>query len=438
MPIPAHLSLTIPESDLPRIVIVGGGFAGLKLAKGLKNAKAQVVLLDRNNFHTFQPLLYQVATAGLEPDSIAGPLRKIFEGSKNHFFRMVKVTGIDPDQNEIKTTVGNLSYDYLVLANGSVTNYFGNDEIKKKVLPLKRIIHALDLRSHILQNFEQVVMTQDQEKIRKMMNVVVVGGGPTGVEVCGALAELKRHILPKDYPDLDFSQMQIHLVEGTGRLLNGMSDASAKDAFNYMQNLGVELHLNTFVKDYKNEVVYHSEGEIETSTVVWSAGVKGNVIEGLDAKSVERSRIIVDEFNLIQGLVNVFAVGDVASMQTDENPNGHPMLAPVAMQQGEHLAKNLIRKISSEPMKPFKYFDKGSMATIGKNKAVVDMPGGLHLKGVLAWLVWMFIHILYLIGFRNKLITLNNWIWSYLTYDKGTRLIIRTFNRNARKNPAIN
>lgn len=433
MPIPKHLALTIPETDRPRIVIVGGGFGGLKLAKGLRKAKAQVVLLDRNNFHTFQPLLYQVATAGLEPDSIAGPLRKTFKGTFNYFFRMVKVTGVDTEKNEVETTVGNLRYDYLVLANGSVTNYFGNDELRKKVLPLKRIIHALDLRSHILQNYEQAVMTKDEAKMRKMMNMVVVGGGPTGVEVSGALAELKRHILPKDYPDLDFSKMNIHLIEGTGRLLNGMSDASGENSLKYMHKLGVNVQLNTRVEGYENEVVKLSDGEIESATVIWSAGVKGNVLDGIDASVVERSRILVDEVNQVKGSNNIFAIGDVAHMSSKENPNGHPMLAPVAMQQGVHLAKNLIQKLDDKALKPFKYLDKGSMATIGKNKAVVDMPGGLHFTGLFAWLIWMFIHILYLIGFRNKLITLNNWIWSYLTYDKGTRLIIRTFNRNARK-----
>ncbi len=429
MAIPEHLSLTIPKSDLPRIVIVGGGFGGLKLARGLRKTKAQVVLLDRNNFHTFQPLLYQVATAGLEADSIVGPLRKNFEGNPNYFFRMVKVTGIDQDKNEIETTVGNLSYDYLVIASGSITNYFGNDEIRKRVLPLKRIVHALDLRHHILQNFEQAVLTQDKKKLQQMMNIVVVGGGPTGVEVCGALSELKKHILPRDYPDLDFSGMNIHLIEGTDRLLNGMSESSGKDSLHYMQNLGINVQLNTRVEGYENEVVQLSNGTIESSTVVWSAGVKGNVLGGIDASAIERSRLIVNEYNRVVGTDNIFAIGDVAMMRCEELPNGHPMLAPVAMQQGIHLANNFKKLFAGKEMLPFKYFDKGSMATIGRNKAVVDMPGGFHVKGLIAWLIWMFVHIMYLIGFRNKLIALNNWVWSYLTYDKGTRLIIRTFNR---------
>lgn len=436
MPIPAHLSLTIPDTDLPRIVIVGGGFGGLNLAKGLRKTKAQVVLLDKNNFHTFQPLLYQVATAGLEPDSIAGPLRKSFEGNPNYFFRMVKVIGVNPTLNQVETTVGNLSYDYLVLANGSVTNYFNKKDFRPKVLPLKRVVHALDVRSHILQNFEQAVMTKDQNEFEKLMNIVVVGGGPTGVEVSGALAELKRFILPKDYPDLDFTQMKIHLIEGSDRLLNGMSDFAGKEALSYIKKMGIDVQLNTFVEDYDGDTVQLNNGTIKTATVVWSAGVRGNVVAGLDATSVERSRILVDEFNKVKGSENIFAIGDVAMMQLTDYPNGHPMMAPVAIQQGRHLAKNLTKDIQGKEMEPFDYFDKGSMATIGKNKAVVDMPNGMHFKGFFAWLIWMFVHIMYLIGFRNKLITLNNWLWSYFTYDKGTRLIIRTFNRKFLRRPS--
>jgi NADH:ubiquinone reductase (H+-translocating) len=433
MSIPSYLKLNVPATKHPRIVIIGGGFAGLMLAKALKKVEAQVVMLDRNNFHTFQPLLYQVATAGLEPDSIAGPLRKSFDGHFNYIFRMVKVTGVDFENNEVKTKVGNLKYDYLVIANGSVTNYFGNNDLKEKVLPLKRVVHALDLRSHILQTFEQAEFVQDVEKLEKMMNIVVVGGGPTGVEVSGALAELKNHVLPKDYPDLDFTPMKIHLIEGTGRLLNGMSDKADKNAQKYLKKMGVELKLNTQVKEYDKGLVTLESGELKSETVIWAAGVKGNILEGIDVDKVMRSRILVDEFNKVKGLENVFAIGDIAVMQTEELPHGHPMLAPVAMQQGKHLAKNFKKIFSNKSMQRFKYLDKGSMATVGRNKAVVDMPGGLHLKGFFAWLVWMFIHIMYLIGFRNKLITLNNWIWSYFTYDKGTRLIIRTFTGETRR-----
>lgn len=427
MAIPSHLKLTISKSENPRIVIIGGGFAGLMLAKGLRKAEAQVVMLDRNNFHTFQPLLYQVATAGLEPDSIAGPLRKSLDKQTNYIFRMVKVSGVDFEHNKVITPIGDLSYDYLVIANGATTNYFGQEGLRAKVLPLKRVVHALDLRSHILQIFEQIELTEDPRIRQKLFNMVVVGGGPTGVEVAGALSELKNHILPRDYSDLDISPMKITLVEGSPRLLNGMSNASGKNALNYLRKMGVEVLLNTQVKGYENGIVDLGGEQIESETVVWAAGVKGRILSGVAEEKTLRSRILVDEYNRVKGHENVFAIGDVALMQSEEYPNGHPMLAPVAMQQGKHLAKNFNNLIEGKELKKFKYLDKGSMATIGRNKAVADMPGGLRVKGFLAWLIWMFIHILYLIGFRNKLITLNNWIWSYFTYDKGTRLIIRTF-----------
>lgn len=433
MPIPEHLKLEIPKTEHPRIVIIGGGFAGLKLAKALKSVKAQVVMLDRNNFHTFQPLLYQVATAGLEPDSIAGPLRKSFEGHFNYFFRMVKVTGIDLDKKEIHTKVGSLQYDYLVIASGSVTNYFGKADFREKVLPLKRVIHALDLRSQILQLFEQAEMTKDEAKLQRMLNFVVVGGGPTGVEVSGALAELRNHILPKDHPTLDFHKMNIYLIEGSGRLLNGMSDKAGYTALKYLKKLGVDVRLNTIVGTYEKGHVQLQNENIPTNTVIWAAGVQGRVLAGIPEENISRSRILVDEYNRVKGFNDVFAIGDVACMTSDKFPNGHPMVAPVAIQQGEHLAKNFRNLLEKKPLKPFRYFDKGSMATIGRNKAVVDMPGGFFVKGFIAWLIWMFVHIMYLIGFRNKLITLNNWIWSYLTYDKGTRLIIRTFALAARR-----
>ena len=433
MSIPSHLKLTIPDSEDPRIVIIGGGFAGLMLAKGLRKTKAQVVMLDRNNFHTFQPLLYQVATAGLEPDSIAGPLRKSLDTQSNYIFRMVKVSGVDMEQNEVITPVGNLKYDYLVIANGATTNYFGQEGLRAKVLPLKRVVHALDLRSHILQIFEQIELTEDPGIRQRLFNMVVVGGGPTGVEVAGALSELKNHILPRDYSDLDLGPMKISLIEGSPRLLNGMSDAAGENALKYLQKMGVEVILNTHVKGYENGVVDLGGEKIDSETVVWAAGVKGRILSGIADDKTERSRILVDEYNRVKGTENVFAIGDVALMETPEYPHGHPMLAPVAMQQGKHLAKNFNHLIEGNELKKFSYLDKGSMATIGRNKAVVDMPGGLHVKGFFAWLIWMFVHILYLIGFRNKLITLNNWIWSYFTYDKGTRLIIRTFLINKRQ-----
>ncbi len=424
------LSLQIPETNLPRIVIVGGGFAGLELAKDLRRTKAQVVMFDRNNFHTFQPLLYQVATSGLEPDSIAGPLRKVFDGFKNFYFRMVKVDQIDHKSNQIITPIGALSYDYLVLACGSRANFFGLDQVRRKSFPLKQVVHALNLRSQILQNFEKAVLTTDKSRKTALMNFVIVGGGPTGVEVAGALAELKYHVLPNDFPDLDLNSMDIYLIEGAGQLLGDMSAYAGSKAKEYLERFNVKVILNRMVKNYDGQSVHmDNEDSIECQTLIWAAGVKGNIIDGVPDASIERSRICVDEFNKVLGLENVFAIGDIALSKETKYPKGHPMVAQVAIQQGKQLAKNLQAHFSDKPLKPFKYKDKGSMATIGRNKAVVDLPSGMHFGGFIAWMIWMFVHLFALIGFRNKMITFINWIWSYVTFDKGNRLIIRKFDK---------
>lgn len=429
-----HLSIQIPETNQPRIVIIGGGFAGINLAKNLTKKNLQVVMVDRHNYHTFQPLLYQVATAGLEPDAIAGPLRKILKDNKNFFFRMTKVTHINPDKKTISTVIGELSYDYLVIACGTEINFFGNDSLKQVAFPLKQIPQALDLRSHILQNFEKAVLTQKLQEINSLIDIVIVGGGPTGVELAGAMAELKRSVLPKDYPELDFDEMDIYLVEGLPRLLNGMSDASAKKALRYLEKFGVKVLLGKIVKSYDGHTAYFDDGSvIRSQTLIWAAGVKGNIIEGLDESFIERSRILVDSCNRIKDFPDIFAIGDVALMKSEKYPQGHPQLAPVAIQQGEHLAKNLLRVLDQKEMKPFRYFDKGSMATIGRNKAVVDLPGGLHFGGFFAWIVWMVIHLISIIGYRNRLVTLSNWIWNYFTYDRGIRLIIRPFIKKEQK-----
>jgi len=385
-------------------------------------------MFDRHNYHTFQPLLYQVATAGLEPDSIAGPLRKLLEKGRGFYFRMAKVTGIHPEQNYISTEIGNLEYDYLVLATGSKTNYFGHEEKFTKAFPLKQVPQALDLRSHILQNFEKATITASPTERQRLLNMVIVGGGPTGVEVAGALGELKKHVLPKDYPDVDFSQMNITLIEGLPRLLNGMSTKSGQKSLAYLQKLGVEVKLSTMVNSFDGKTVQLGDDTtIISSTLIWAAGVRGNVIPGLKAEAVERSRVRVDRMNRVEGYENIFAIGDLAHMETEDYPKGHPMLAPVAIQQGRLLAANLERLKNGQEMKPFKYLDKGSMATIGRNKAVADLPGGLNLGGFMAWLTWMFVHLIYIIGFRNKIVVFSNWAWNYFTYDRGTRLIIRPF-----------
>lgn len=422
------LSFNIPASNLPRLVIIGGGFAGIELVRKLRKSDFQIVLLDRHNYHTFQPLLYQVATAGLEPDSIAGPLRKLFKNQKNVFFRMATVQSVSPEKKEIATTIGALRYDYLIFANGSVTNYFGNDNIKEKSFPLKQIPQALDLRSHILQNLEKAVLVNDLKERQALMNFVIVGGGPTGVEVAGSLGELKLHVLPRDFPELDLRSMQIHLVEGSDRLLAGMSGQASEKALKYLRKFHVQVWLNKLVRDYDGErVFFKGEQEIPTRNLIWAAGVKGNVIEGIPESSIgQGNRILVDEYCRVKGMQEVYAVGDIALMQTEQHPMGHPMLAPVAMQQASLLADNFDRTIKGRETKRFRYKDRGSMATIGRNKAVVDLKFW-KFQGAFAWLVWMFVHLMSIYSMRNRFVTLMNWMWNYFTYDRGTRLIIRPF-----------
>lgn len=433
------LSVYIPITNKPRVVIVGGGFAGIRLAKGLKDKDIQVVMLDRHNYHTFQPLLYQVATAGLEPDSIAGPLRKTVKMQTNFYFRMAKVTGVNPERKTISTIVGELHYDYLVMACGTITNFFGNKAIEELSFPIKQIPQSLDLRTHILQNFEKAVMTGEGPEMEGLMNFVIVGGGPTGVEVAGALSELRKNVLPNDYPELDFNNMKIYLVEGLDRLLNGMSEKSGKKAEKYLKQFGVDIKLGTIVKSYDGKTVYFNDGStIKSDTLIWAAGVKGNALEGINEDSIERNRFVVDRYNRVKGYDDIFAIGDVALMVTDKYPKGHPQLAPVAIQQGKLLAKNLRRKIAHQEMKPFEYLDKGSMATVGRNKAIVDLPTGQQVGGFFAWVIWMFVHLVSIIGFRNKIIVLSNWIWNYFTYDRGIRLIIRPFIKQENKYTNMN
>ena len=424
------MKANLPTSEYPRVVIVGGGFGGITLAEKLAKQPFQVVMLDRHNYHTFQPLLYQVATGGLEPDSIAFPLRKMFHRQKNFHFRMTRVDSVDTEKQEVLTTLGPIAYDHLVLATGSSTNFFGNQEIENNANGMKSVPEALDLRSLILQNFEQTHETDDINERDLLMDFVVVGGGPTGVEMAGALAELKLHVLPHDYPELDFNLMNIHLVEGGSRLLSSMIEKSSKDAYQALEKLGVNIYLNERVTAFDGrEVKTNSDLSFNAATVIWAAGIKGNIPEGFTGEMVTRgNRLKVDPYNRVEGLENVYAVGDLAYMETEEWPKGYPQVAPTAMQMGRHLGDNFKRLATGAPLEPFKYFDKGSMATIGRNKAVLDFRK-LHLKGFLAWMGWMFVHIFYLIGFRNKAVVFVNWVWSYFTYDKGTRLIIRPFKR---------
>lgn len=426
------MTFNIPVTNKPRLVIVGGGFAGLNLARGLKRADLQIVVLDKNNYHTFQPLLYQVATAGLEPDSIAYPLRKILRKQKNVIFRMAEVTRVFPESNEIETSIGRIRYDYLAIATGSKPNFFGNQELSRKVMTLKSIQDAFDLRNFILQRFEQALLTSDMAERDALQTFVIVGGGPTGVELAGALGELQRHILPNDYPELDLRRMQIHLIEAAPRLLPTMSSAASDSARKFLENLGVTIWLGKPVSDYDGHQVHLPDGKaIRSETVIWTAGVLGAPIAGLPATALARNgRIYVDEQNAVNGLENIFALGDIATMTTDKHPHGHPMVAQPAIQQGRHLAANLRRRLRDETMRPFVYRDPGDLATIGRNRAVADL-GRLRFQGFTAWLLWIFIHLMNLIGFRNKLVVLINWVWNYFTYDRGIRLIFRGFREPA-------
>ena len=425
-------AMNIPKSSFPRIVIIGGGFAGISLAKELSKKEVQVILLDKNNYHTFQPLLYQVSTGGLEPDSIAYPIRKILKDYPNFFFRLANVELINPEKKEITTNIGGINYDYLVLATGSETNFFGNTEIEKNGMVMKTIPESLNLRSLILENFEQALLTDDLHKRDALMNFVIVGGGPTGVELAGALAEIKKGILPKDYPDLDTRRAQINLIQSGDRILKEMSEKASKKAEDFLEALGVQVWKNVRVKSYDGKLVTtQTELSFEAATLVWAAGVKGASIKGLDAEEllIRGNRLKVNEYNQVVGYEEIFAIGDIAGMELEEYPCGHPMMAQPAIQQGRNLGHNLIALLENKTLKPFVYKDKGSMATIGRNKAVVDLKK-FKFQGVFAWFVWMFVHLFFLIGFRNRMVVFVNWVYNYVRFDREARLIIRPFKRD--------
>ena len=425
--------MNIPHSDNPRIVIIGGGFAGIALAKKLRNKKLQVVLLDKHNYHTFQPLLYQVATGGLEAGSIAYPIRKVIQEYRDFYFRLTSVKEIDTENQKVISEIGDLHYDYLVIATGSKTNYFGNKEIERNSMSMKTIPQSLNIRSLILENFEQAVRIKDEAEKNALMNFVLVGAGPTGVELAGALAEMKKAILQKDYPDLDISKMQINLVQGEDRVLNTMTQKSSKAAEEFLVKLGVRVWTNVRVTNYDGRTITtNTNVTFESATVIWTAGVMGAKIAGLKPDSlVQRvERIRVNEFSQVAGYDNIFAIGDIASMETKKYPQGHPMMAQPALQQGKLLGENLVRLIDNKPMKAFEYNDKGSMATIGRNLAVVDLPR-YHFNGVFAWFVWMFVHLFSLIGFKNKAVVFLNWLYNYIWFDREGRLIIRPFKKKS-------
>lgn len=423
--------MNIPKTDLPRIVVIGGGFGGISFIRNLKHLKVQVVLIDKHNYHTFQPLLYQVSTASLEPDSIAYPLRKIFRKHKDFHFRMAEVEEVNTVTKTVVTSVGSVNYDYLVVATGTKTNYFGNANIEKNSMPMKRVWQALNIRSLMLQNIEKADRTIEPEKRKRLLNFVIAGGGPTGVELAGALAEFRKGILQNDYPELEEREMEVHLIEGQDRLLPPMSKTAGEKAEKFLRKMGVNLHLGTLISDYDGKTVYTKDGKtFDTETFIWAAGVTGAPIKGISANAlVERAnRYKVDEFNQIIGMENVFALGDIALMETKDYPKGHPQVAQPAIQQGKQLGKNFKKMLNGEKMTPFRYFDKGTMATVGRNKAVADI-WKMHFGGFIAWVIWIFVHLFFLIGFRNRVITFFNWTYNYINYDKAARLIIRPFNK---------
>lgn len=423
---PAHRR-RLDHPSRPNVVVIGGGFAGLEFAKELRGTDYDVTVVDRHNYHTFQPLLYQVSTGGLEADSIAYPLRKVFRKAPNVFVRWAEVGRIDHARKVLQTTLAEIPYDVLVVATGSTEKYFDFEPVKDKLLTMKTVPDALNLRSYVLQNFEKAVHERDPEYFGELINVAIVGGGPTGLELAGAIGEMKKYILPLDYPEIDVARMNIVLFQSGDRLLKGMSELASRKALEYVRELGVTVRLDDRVTDYDGDVLRTQNGfEMRTDTVVWTAGVKANIPVGLPEETVASGRIAVDECNRVKGLDDVYAVGDVAEMATPDMPRGHPMLAPVAQQQGTLLADNLVRALRGKAMRPFRYRDKGTMATVGRNRAVVDLPS-FSFAGFFAWVTWMVVHVVLLVGFRNKFAALSDWVVNYFTFDSPMRLIIRPF-----------
>lgn len=418
--------INIPETGQTRIVIVGGGFAGLSLARKLAKSNYQIVLIDKNNYHQFQPLFYQVAMAGLEPSSIVFPLRKLFQKRPNVYLRITEVTALEADKKRLQTPLGIVNYDHLVLAMGADTNFFGNEHIARLAIPMKSVSEALFLRNQILSDYEKALTTINFEERQGYVDIVIVGGGPTGVEVAGALAEMKTYILPKDYPELNAGEVDIYLIQGASELLKGMSAEASAKALQFLADLGVKVKLNTRVDDYDGEYVYMNDGsKIQSRKVIWAAGIICNRLPGVPPESITwGGRLKVDEYHRVAGLDEVYAIGDLAYMEEEAFPKGHPQVAQVAIQQARNLARNFRNQQRNQPLRPFRYRDLGAMATIGRNRAVVDLPR-FKFQGAFAWLIWMFVHLFQILGVKNRLIVFLNWVWNYFTYDQSLRLIIR-------------
>lgn len=417
-----------------KIVIVGAGFGGLRLARKLNNKPGiEVVLIDRFNHHQFQPLFYQVATAALNGSDISFPLRKVFHNSKNVSVRLAELSQINAADNTVVTSEGNFVYDQLVIATGADTNFFGNSNFEKFAWPMKSTVEAMEIRNHILKNFEAALMEADVLHRQRLLNIVVVGAGPTGVELSGAIAEMKKYVLPKDYPELDFEAMNIYLLEGGLKTLAAMSEKSSLQSKNYLERLGVKVKTNALMQDYNGKTVFLADGSsIESSMVIWAAGIKGNIPTGIDASLIVRgNRIKVNLQCKVEGTKNIYSIGDVAYMEEPAYPKGHPQVAPVAMQQADLLAKNFIylnsRKLNKK-ITEFTYHDKGSMATVGRNLAVVDIPKPkLHLGGLMAWMIWMSLHLMLILGVKNRFFIFLNWLYAYFTRDQNLRLIFKKY-----------
>lgn len=416
----------LPKLSLPRIVVIGAGFAGLKLARKLKNKNYQVILLDKNNYHQFQPLFYQVATAGLEPSAISFPLRKVFHNTPNVTFRMAEAQRIDQEKNRVYTDIGFLDYDYLILAMGADTNYFGMKNIMENSVPMKSVSEALFIRNKIISNYERAINIADLEKRKALMNVVIVGGGPTGVELAGAMAELRNKVFPKDYPQLNFDNMKVVLIEMGPSLLAGMSASSGQKAKEYLESLKVDVMLNTAVENYDGlNVIINGEEKLKTNTLLWAAGIAPNGIEGIvDTQKFKNGRLLVDEFNLVHNSKNIYALGDLCLQQLPDYPKGHPQVAQVAIQQADNLANNFLGQLKGKAPKAFRYKDLGSMATVGRKLAVVDLPF-IKFQGILAWFIWLFVHLMAILGVKNRIFIFLDWSWNYLAFDPSLRLLIR-------------
>ncbi|MGI6243684.1 MAG: NAD(P)/FAD-dependent oxidoreductase [Prevotella sp.] len=419
------MSFNINKGKKKRVVIVGGGFGGLKLANQLKGSDFQVILIDKNNYHQFPPLIYQVASAGMEPSSISFPFRKNFQNRKNFFFRMAELRAIYPEKKMIQTSIGKVEYDYLVLAAGATTNFFGNKNVAEYAMPMKTVSEAMGLQNAILSNLERSITCSTKQERQELLNVVIVGGGPTGVEISGALSEMKRTVLPRDYPDLDPSLMNIYLIESNNRLLSIMSPDTSATVENYLRKMGVNILLNKRVTDYQDHKVILADGSsISTRTFIWVCGITGQTVGNLSDEHLGHGhRIKVDAFNRVEGMQDVFAIGDQCIMTADEAyPNGHPQLAQVAIQQGVNLGKNLKRALKGKEMEPFCYKNLGTMATVGRNKAVAEFAS-FKMKGFFAWLMWLIVHLRSILGVRNKVVVLLNWVYNYFNYSQSLRMI---------------